>query len=249
MRVSSLNLFGITNPSIFRSPKQEDGCDSHHESNRSGGGRASYQSNDGEQTLELVTRNMTVSLAAIKLPTGTVNQSHARFNPVNSLTVKDDPAFSPAGVQWRVAARTLPAGIQLSSAGPRGWSVSVLFYALLPLDKTSAVVQSKVEALEWSDALAPGHRLAFDHSEQLTVAVRKLRAKVAAHVLSLHLLPEKFTLRQLQQVTEVIVGHPLDKSSFRRRLKESRDLVELDEYVRGAQRPAQLFRASETFSF
>ena len=132
---------------------------------------------------------------------------------------------------------------------PRGWSVSVLFYALLPLDKTSAVVQSKVEALEWSDALAPGHRLAFDHSEQLTVAVRKLRAKVAADVLPLHLLPEKFTLRQLQQVTEVIVGHPLDKSSFRRRLKESRDLVELDEYVRGAQRPAQLFRASETFSF
>ena len=131
----------------------------------------------------------------------------------------------------------------------RGWSVSVLYYALLPRDKISAVVRSKVEALEWVDVASPGHRLAFDHSEQLAVASHKLRAKVAADVLPLHLLPEKFTLTELQKVVEVIVSHPLDKSSFRRRLKESRDLVELDEYVRGAQRPAQLFRASETFSF
>lgn len=132
---------------------------------------------------------------------------------------------------------------------PRGWSVSVLYYALLPRDKIGAVVRSKVEALEWVDAESPGHRLAFDHSEHLAVAVRKLRAKVTADVLPLHLLPEKFTLTELQKVVEAIVGHPLDKSSFRRRLKDSRDLVELDEYVRGAQRPAQLFRASETFSF
>lgn len=132
---------------------------------------------------------------------------------------------------------------------PRGWSVSVLFYALLPLDKTSAVVKSKIEALEWADALSADHKLAFDHSEHLSCAVQKLRAKVAADVLPLHLLPEKFTLRQLQRVTEIILGHPLDKSSFRRRLKESKDLVELDEYVRGPQRPAQLFRASKSFLF
>ena len=131
----------------------------------------------------------------------------------------------------------------------RGWSVSVLYYALLPRDKISAVVRSKVEALEWVDVGSPGHRLAFDHFEQSAAAVFKLRAKVAADVLPLHLLPDKFTLTELQKVVELIVGHPLDKSSFRRRLKESRDLLELDEYVRGAQRPAQLFRASETFSF
>ena len=131
----------------------------------------------------------------------------------------------------------------------RGWSVSVLYYALLPRDNIGAVVRSKVEALEWVDATSPGHHLAFDHFEQLDAAVFKLRAKVAADVLPLHLLPEKFTLTELQKVVELIVGHPLDKSSFRRRLRDSKDLVELDEYVRGAQRPAQLFKASETFSF
>lgn len=132
---------------------------------------------------------------------------------------------------------------------PRGWSVSVLFYALLPRDRVDALVRNKVEALEWADASAPGYRLAFDHSIQLAAAVKKLRAKVEAGKLPLHLLPEKFTLSQLQRSVEVILGQPLDKSSFRRQLKGSGDLVELDEYERGAQRPAQLFMASEEFSF
>jgi 8-oxo-dGTP diphosphatase len=132
---------------------------------------------------------------------------------------------------------------------PRGWFGNVLFYALSPLDKIGAVVRDKVEAVEWAEATSPGHRLAFDHAEQLEAAVKKLRAKVAADILSLHLLPGRFTLSQLQKVVEVILGHPLDKSSFRRRLKASTDLVELDEFVRGAQRPAQIFTASETFSY
>lgn len=132
---------------------------------------------------------------------------------------------------------------------PRGWSIAVLFYALLPLDKTDAVVRNKVEAVEWVDVGCPKRHLAFDHSEQLEVAVQKLRAKVAADVLPLHLLPEHFTLSQLQKVVEVILVHPLDKSSFRRRLKSSEDIIETDEFVRGAQRPAQVFRARQDFSF
>ena len=132
---------------------------------------------------------------------------------------------------------------------PRGWSISVLFYALLPRDKVNALVRNKVEALEWVDASAPGHRLAFDHAWQLTAAVQKLRAKVDAGKLPLHLLPERFTLTQLQRTIEAILGRELDKSSFRRQLKSSSDLVELDEFERGAQRPAKLFRASDGLSF
>lgn len=132
---------------------------------------------------------------------------------------------------------------------PRGWSIAVLFYALLPLDKTDAVVRNKVEAVEWVDVVSPKRRLAFDHSEQLEVAVQKLRAKVAADVLPLQLLPEHFTLSQLQKVVEIILGHPLDKSSFRRRLKTSEDIIETGEFVRGAQRPAQVFKARQDFTF
>lgn len=132
---------------------------------------------------------------------------------------------------------------------PRGWSLSVLFYSLLPRDQVNALVRNKVEAMEWVDASSPGHRLAFDHAQHLTAAVAKIRAKVEAGTLPLHLLPEKFTLTQLQRTMEAILGRELDKSSFRRQLKSSSDLVELDEYERGAQRPAQLFRASDGFLF
>lgn len=132
---------------------------------------------------------------------------------------------------------------------PRGWSIATLFYALLPKDKINALVRNKVEAVQWVSATSPRHRLAFDHEEQLQAALRALRSRVEDDVLPLHLLPEKFTLTQLQKVCEAILGRALDKSVFRRRLKGSTDLVELDEYERGPQRPAQLFKAREGFTF
>jgi len=47
-----------------------------------------------------------------------------------------------------------------------------------------------------------------------------------------------------------VLGRPLDKSVFRRRLKDSEDIVELvGEFVLGAQRPAQLYRVREGFVF
>lgn len=142
-----------------------------------------------------------------------------------------------------------------SFSGPdrdaRGWSISQLFYALLPRDKIDALVKTKVEAVEWSP-VAEGssrRRLAFDHDAQLSAALKVLRGRVEQHALPLHLLPQRFTLTGLQRTVEAILGHEVDKSAFRRRIKGSPDLVELDEYVRGAQRPAQLFRASDDFSF
>lgn len=132
---------------------------------------------------------------------------------------------------------------------PRGWSIATLFYALLPKDKINALVRNKVEAVQWAGAQSSRLRLAFDHEAQLQTALRALRSRVEDDVLPLHLLPEKFTLTQLQRVCEAILGRDLDKSVFRRRLKGSLDLIELDEYERGPQRPAQLFKAREGFTF
>lgn len=142
-----------------------------------------------------------------------------------------------------------------SFSGPerdaRGWSISQLFYALLPRDKIDALVKTKVEAVEWSSVSkgSSKRRLAFDHDKQLAAALKLLRGRVAQHALPLHLLPRRFTLTELQRTVEAILGYEVDKSAFRRRIKGSLDLVELDEYVRGSQRPAQLFRASDEFRF
>lgn len=135
---------------------------------------------------------------------------------------------------------------------PRGWSISVLFYALLPRDKIDALVNNKIEAVKWDDAAKPAQPLAFDHDQQLRAALTVLRDKVELHNLPLHLMPALFTLTQLQQTCEAILDRSLDKSVFRRRLKQEvhfRDLEETDQKEFGLQRPATLYRARPGFEF
>lgn len=133
---------------------------------------------------------------------------------------------------------------------PRGFSVAVLFYALLPRDQVNAIVKSKVEAVEWVPVKRLQRSLAFDHAVLLDRAIVALREAVEGHALPLHLLPEKFTLTELQRICEAVLDKSLDKGVFRRRLRTSTDLVEVEgEFLLGAQRPAQLYRAVEGFAF
>jgi len=133
---------------------------------------------------------------------------------------------------------------------PRGWSVAVLFYALLPADRVQAVISSKIEEAKWAPAARTGHRLAFDHDRQLDAALGALRRKVEEHTLPLHLLPSRFTLTALQHTCELILERRFDKAAFRRRLKTSSDLQAVPgEFVRGVQRPAQLYEARPGFTF
>jgi len=139
---------------------------------------------------------------------------------------------------------------------PRGWSLGVLHYALLPRDQVTAVVRSKVEVVRWVNADSEWRDLAFDHATQLQVARSALRERVREHALPLHLMPEQFTLTQLQNVCQVILasgrgeGPTLDKGAFRRRFARSEDIVEIPgAFERGVQRPAQLFKVAPTFRF
>ena len=141
---------------------------------------------------------------------------------------------------------------------PRGWSISILFFALLPRDQVQAVVKAKVDAVEWMDARNHGKGMAFDHEAHLNRALDVLKRKVERHALPLHLTPEHFTLTALQHTCEAILGHELDKSVFRRRLKADleRQLPEVPDLVevvgleeRGHQRPAKLYKARSGFLF
>ena len=133
---------------------------------------------------------------------------------------------------------------------PRGYSLSVLFYALLPADQAPAVAGAKAKDVTWADVNHLKRQIGFDHREMVALAIARLRHKVGRLILPLHLLPEKFTLGQLQHVCETVLEKSLDKSSFRRRLKSDKNLVEVrGEFVGGANRPAQLYRAVAHFSF
>jgi 8-oxo-dGTP diphosphatase len=124
---------------------------------------------------------------------------------------------------------------------PRGRVVTVAYYALVAPDRLDVHAGSDAAQARWFDVtdLPP---LAFDHATILAYALERLRAKVEYSTIAFELLPEKFTLSELQGVYESILGHPLDKRNFRRKLKLLDVLVAHDEWEKkGASRPARLY--------
>jgi 8-oxo-dGTP diphosphatase len=84
--------------------------------------------------------------------------------------------------------------------------------------------------------------LAFDHRDILEAAVLRLRSKVEYTSLPAYLMPQDFTLPDLQRVSETIPGRPLEKSAFRTRMLAA-DLIEpVAKMRKGPNRPAQLYR-------
>lgn len=127
---------------------------------------------------------------------------------------------------------------------PRGWSLTVAYFALLGRDAIDPpgsgrwfeVRQSRVEV-----------DLPFDHKDILAAALERVRRKVEYSSVPVHLLPEAFTLSELQDVYETLLERPLDKSAFRKKIA-AMDFLEpiAGEQRRGSNRPAQLFRARDT---
>lgn len=83
--------------------------------------------------------------------------------------------------------------------------------------------------------------LAFDHAAIIDYALTRLRNKLEYTDIAFNLLPPLFSLTQLQQVYEVILGRPLLKAAFRRKIAPL--VEESDEYIQNAgHRPSRLFR-------
>jgi 8-oxo-dGTP diphosphatase len=123
---------------------------------------------------------------------------------------------------------------------PRGWSVSIAYYALVPPAVVEAAAPSGMQRM-------PADRmkgLPFDHAEIVRAALQRLRGKSLYSSLPVHLCGEQFTIPQLQAVYEAVLGEPVNKVSFRRKLDEL-DVIEPipGAYESGRQnRPAQLYR-------
>jgi 8-oxo-dGTP diphosphatase len=128
---------------------------------------------------------------------------------------------------------------------PRGHVVTVLHVGLVagdePLHATGDVTDAR-----WFDVAGPEPlpRLAFDHPKLLERALAHLRRRLGeSPAFCYELLPECFTLSELQALTEAILGKRLDPRNFRRKIKEL-DLVTESGGIRqqGRHRPAVLYR-------
>jgi len=86
-------------------------------------------------------------------------------------------------------------------------------------------------------------KVAFDHADILGMAVKRVRGRLDYSPIGFQLLPETFTLLDLQRVHETVLGRPLNKDSFRRRMLATGDLEATGEAQKDVvHRPAELYR-------
>ncbi|MEJ2019809.1 MAG: hypothetical protein P8X51_16490, partial [Maritimibacter sp.] len=144
---------------------------------------------------------------------------------------------------------------QLASYGaidrdPRGRVISIVYLALCPsellAERSLCTIQVDWEgetggaarAMLNGEALA----LAFDHAEILGDVVKRLRGKLDYSRIGYAFLPDRFTLREVQEVHEAILGKELRKPPFRRKLLDRGMIAPTGEFeTGGAYRPAELY--------
>ncbi|WCM89349.1 NUDIX hydrolase [Acidovorax sp. NCPPB 3576] len=128
---------------------------------------------------------------------------------------------------------------------PRGWSLAVAYCALVPGEALQGLPPRQGVKLVPVDALQP---LPFDHRAMVDAALARVRNKSLYSSLPVHLCGELFTLPQLQAVYEAVLGEPLNKVSFRRKMDELDMLEPAPGMVQGgAHRPAQMYRLRPAF--
>ncbi len=129
---------------------------------------------------------------------------------------------------------------------PRTRVITVAYFALVGADKLhlpDGELRATDDAAEvdWFSAYSPP-RLAFDHDEILNYAITRLRYKLEYSAVGFQLLPECFSLRELQEAYETVLGEELDKGNFRSKLRKRGVVEATDGYQATGGRPARLYR-------
>ena len=123
---------------------------------------------------------------------------------------------------------------------PQGHCISVAYFALIPSD---AFVTQSIDDLEIKWFPINEHpQLAYDHSEILEYAFRRLRYKLEYSAVGFELLPDNFSLSELQHTYELILGEELDKRNFRRRILAANVIEPTPHQRSGEGRPARLYQ-------
>lgn len=110
---------------------------------------------------------------------------------------------------------------------PAERTISVAYFALINIKEHDSALSDKNSAKWFSVTELP--ELIFDHSEMITKAITRLRYKTSKKPIGFELLPEKFTMRQLQKLYESILGEELDKRNFINKINALDILIKLNE--------------------
>ena len=115
---------------------------------------------------------------------------------------------------------------------PRGHTITIAYFALVKLRKHELRAATDASDARWFP-VRDVPALAFDHARILEVAIERLRGKIRYQPIGFELLPEKFTLTEIQRLYEIVLERPLDKRNFRKKILGMGVLRELGEKQEG----------------
>lgn len=128
---------------------------------------------------------------------------------------------------------------------PRGWSASVVYLALQPMTAMQNLADAGVVEIFAVAELPP---LAFDHAVLVQTAVERLRAKAAYTTIAAHLLERSFTMTEVHEAFEAVVGQPINQANFRHKILKL-DALEPAGTRRDVGRPAAMYQLKRDLAY
>jgi 8-oxo-dGTP diphosphatase len=126
------------------------------------------------------------------------------------------------------------------SRHPQGRVITCAYFALVKIDEVNAIASSWANELMWTPVHEIGN-LAFDHKEIVDSTFETLKNKLKTEPICFDLLPEKFTLHELQQIYEYAFKTDLNKANFRKKIKPIPFIAHNEKQKNVKHRPAKLF--------
>jgi 8-oxo-dGTP diphosphatase len=124
---------------------------------------------------------------------------------------------------------------------PSGRVVTIVYYSLVDINHHQLKLTHN--ELHWHK-LDEIKELAFDHKKILDISLNRLKEQVMEHPIIFNLLPEKFSLRELQDLYQAILGFKLDRRNFRKKIAHKDWLIDLHEMENDVpHRPGKLYKA------
>ena len=123
-------------------------------------------------------------------------------------------------------------------------TVAVAYFSLINVEHYDSKI-SQAHCAQWFPVSEMPEEILFDHRQMIDLAIQKLRYKAALHPLGFELLPEKFTIPQLQKLYEAIFQTTFDKRNFSRKILSTHLLVKLKEKQKSSKKGAYLYQVNE----
>ena len=128
---------------------------------------------------------------------------------------------------------------------PRERVITVAHLAIIPAEKSALNAGSDAQSAGWFSIFHLPD-LAFDHNTIISMACGRLITKLDYTNIAMQFMPEEFTLRELQEVYEIILERRIDKRNFRKSILALDCIVESGMVRRnGTHRPAKLYRLKQ----